>query len=137
MTIEEMEDEFIENFEKLEDWLSQYAWLLHLSDEAMGAGKLERIDCYRIRGCQSVAWAECYYDQYGKLFFSADSDALLVKGLLAVIAILVNGRTKEEIRDWNPRFIKSTALEIQLSGERIQGVTSVIQQIKSISCSCG
>ena len=75
--------------------------------------------------------------RYGKLFFSADSDALLVKGLLAVIAILVNGRTKEEIRDWNPRFIKSTALEIQLSGERIQGVTSVIQQIKSISCSCG
>ena len=69
--------------------------------------------------------------------FFADSDALLVKGLLAVIAILVNGRTKEEIQDWNPRFIKSTALEIQLSGERIQGVTSVIQQIKSISCSCG
>ena len=85
-------------------------------------------------GAGAIGAVACWYPY---VWLGKWGAAIALTAVLAVIAILVNGRTKEEIRDWNPRFIKSTALEIQLSGERIQGVTSVIQQIKSISCSCG
>lgn len=124
------EQKFIEEFNELEDWMFQYEYLLEL------AGGLEKLpgefrsEAYRVKDCQSGVWLKTEISEDGIANILADSEALIIKGLVAIPVSLLNGRSAEEISDYVPRFLDETQLHRQISTDRFKGILSVIDAIR-------
>ena len=132
MTIQEHEQCVIHDLNELDDWFLQYQYLLELGGTLEALVPEERTDNNRVRGCQSALWL-VMNQQNGRIFVRGDSDALIMKGILAVIISLLNGRSCQEILDYSMCFVEQTTLRAQLSTDRFRGIGSVIGRIQEFA----
>ena len=131
MTINEAQDEIIEEFEAFDDWTERYQLLVdyakELKKKPMPAE--DKTDQNKIDGCQSTVWFTCKYED-GKLYFNGDSEALLVKGIVALLLIVLSGHTPKEILEANLYFIDRIGLQEHLSPTRSNGVVAMLKQLR-------
>lgn len=130
MTINETQDEIIEEFVELEDWMDRYQLLIDMGEEQEPLPDGEKTEQNLIDGCQSRVWLQCD-ERDGKLFFTADSDALIVKGIIALLIRVISGHTPKEILDADLYFIDRIGLREHLSPTRSNGLLAMVKQIKA------
>lgn len=130
MTINEIQDEVIEEFADFDDWMDKYQMLIDLGNDLGTLDEKYKTEQNLIDGCQSRVWLQCDYVD-GKLVFSAESDALIVKGIIALLIRVISGHTPEEIRDADLYFIEKIGLKDHLSPTRSNGLLAMVKQIKA------
>lgn len=130
MTIKEQQDEIIADFEFLGDWDQKYEYIIDLGKELPLIDEKYKTEDNLIRGCQSRVWLHADYKD-GKLFFTADSDAQITKGLVAMVIRVLSGHTPREIAEAEVYFIHTIGLSSHLSPTRSNGLLSMLKQIKS------
>jgi cysteine desulfuration protein SufE len=129
MTIQEQQDEIIADFELFGDWMEKYEYIIQLGKELPLIDERYKTDDNLIRGCQSKVWRRADYRD-GKLFCTADSDAVITKGLVALVILVLSGHTPKEIADAEISFIDAIGLRNHLSPTRSNGLLSMLKQIK-------
>ncbi len=130
MTINEAQDSVIEEFNEFEDWMDRYQMLIDLGNDLAPLEEKYKNEENLIDGCQSRVWLQCDY-QAGKLLFTADSDALITKGIIALLIRVLSGHTPQEIMETDLYFIEQIGLHQHLSPTRSNGLLSMIKQIKA------
>ncbi|WP_314110005.1 SufE family protein [Segatella salivae] len=130
MTINEAQDEVIDEFNDFTDWMDKYQLLIDLGGELNALGEQYKNDDNLIDGCQSRVWIQCDVKD-GQLFFTADSDALIVKGIIALLIKVLSGHTAKEILDADLYFIDRIGLKDHLSPTRSNGLLAMVKRIKS------
>ena len=130
MTINEAQNEVVEEFEDFTDWMDKYQMLIDLGNELDVLNEKYKNDSNLIDGCQSRVWLQCDLVD-GKLQFTADSDALIVKGIIALLIQVLSGHTPTEILDADLYFIDKIGLKDNLSPTRSNGLLAMIKQIKA------
>ena len=129
MTINELQDEVIEEFSDFEDWMDKYQLLIDLGNELEPLDEKYKTESNLIEGCQSRVWVQAYYED-GKLVFKAESDALIVKGIIALLIRVLSGHTPQEILDSELYFIDAIGLKDHLSPTRSNGLLAMVKQIR-------
>lgn len=129
MTINETQDEIIEEFCELDDWMDRYQLLIDLGEEQEPLPANEKTDQNLIDGCQSRVWIVCE-EHDGLLDFRAESDALIVKGIVSLVIRVVNHHTPQEILDAKLYFIDKIGLTEHLSPTRSNGLLAMIKQVR-------
>ena len=124
-----VQDQIIEEFAMFDDWLDKYDYLISLSDSLPVIDAAHKTEQYIIEGCQSRVWVDARLED-GKVYYSADSDAIIVKGILALLIRAFEGRTPQEIIDLDLYFIEAIGLQENLSPTRGNGVLATIKQMK-------
>jgi cysteine desulfuration protein SufE len=129
MTIEEVQREILDEFSVYEDWMDKYGYLIELGNNLPALPASEKTDEHLIRGCQSRVWfvAELQDD---KIYFRGESDAVIVKGLVALLLRVVSGRTPAELLGSEMHFIDDLGLRQHLSPTRSNGLLAMVKQIK-------
>ncbi len=130
MTINEAQDEVIEEFADFTDWMDKYQMLIDLGNDLEVLDEKYKTESNLIDGCQSRVWVQCDYEE-GKLVFTADSDALIVKGIIALLIQVLSGHTPKEILDADLYFIEQIGLREHLSPTRSNGLLAMVKQIKA------
>ena len=130
MTINEAQKEVVEEFEDFTDWMDKYQMLIDLGNELDVLNDKYKNDSNLIDGCQSRVWLQCDLVD-GKLQFTADSDALIVKGIIALLIQVLSGHTPTEILDADLYFIDKIGLKDHLSPTRSNGLLAMVKQIKA------
>ncbi len=130
MTINEAQNEVVEEFEDFTDWMDKYQMLIDLGNELDVLNEKYKNDSNLIDGCQSRVWLQCDIVD-GKLQFTADSDALIVKGIIALLIQVLSGHTPNEILDADLYFIDKIGLKDHLSPTRSNGLLAMVKQIKA------
>lgn len=130
MTINEQQDAIIDEFADMDDWMDRYQLLIDMGNELEALDEKYKTNQNLIDGCQSRVWVQCDYRD-GRLYFQADSDALIVKGIIALLIQVLSGHTPAEILDTNLYFIDRIGLRDHLSPTRSNGLLAMIKQIKA------
>jgi len=130
MTINQLQDAVIEEFSDIDDWMDKYQMLIDLGNELDTLDEQYKNNQNLIDGCQSRVWIQCDYKN-GKLYFTADSDALIVKGIIALLIQVISGHTPTEILDAELYFIDRIGLKDHLSPTRSNGLLAMIKQIRA------
>ena len=129
MTINEIQDEIIEEFSAFDDWMDKYQMLIDLGNDLAPLDEQYKNNQNLIDGCQSRVWLQCDYAD-GKLHFQAESDALIVKGIIALLIRVLNDHTPQEILDADLYFIEQIGLKDHLSPTRSNGLLAMVKQIR-------
>ena len=129
MTINEAQDEVIAEFEDFTDWMVRYQMLIDLGNDLAPLAEQYKNDSNLIDGCQSRVWVQCDYRE-GRLVFTADSDALITKGIIALLIRVLSNHTPKEIVDADLYFIDKIGLREHLSPTRSNGLLSMVKQIR-------
>ena len=129
MTINEIQKEIVGEFSAFEDWMDKYSYLIELGNDLKDLDPKDKIDQYIIKGCQSRVWLVSDF-QDGKIIFRGESDAVIVKGLVALLLRVVSDRTPQEILNNELFFIDEIGLKQHLSPTRSNGLLAMIKQIK-------
>ena len=129
MTINEAQDEIIGEFSVFDEWLDKYEYLIELSGSLPAIGEEHRNEQFLIRGCQSRVWVDAELRD-GKIYFTADSDAIITKGIIALLIRVLSGRTPQEIVDSDLYFIDRIGLRENLSPTRANGLLAMIKLMK-------
>lgn len=129
MTINEIQDELIEDFEFYTDWMEKYEYIIQLGKELPLIDESHKQDQFIIKGCQSKVWLFPNLMD-GKLYFTADSDAVITKGLVSLMVKVLSGHTPQEIVGANLYFIDKIGLTEHLSPTRANGLLSMVKQMK-------
>ena len=129
MTINEAQDEIIGEFSVFDEWLDKYEYLIELSGSLPAIGEEHKNEQFLIRGCQSRVWVDVELRD-GKIYFTADSDAIITKGIIALLIRVLSGRTPQEIVDSDLYFIDRIGLRENLSPTRANGLLAMIKQMK-------
>ncbi len=129
MTIEQLQEEVVEEFLQFDDWMDRYQLLIDLGEEQAPLPEADKTEQNLIDGCQSRVWLVC--DEHeGLLDFRAESDALIVKGIAALLLRVVSGHTAREIIEADLHFIRDIGLDEHLSPTRSNGLLAMIKQIR-------
>lgn len=128
--MDKIQDEIIGEFSVFDDWLDKYDYLIELSDALPPIDAAHRTDRYLINGCQSRVWIDARLEG-GKVYYTADSDAIITKGIIALLIRVLSGHTPQEILDADLYFIEKIGLRQHLSPTRSNGLLSMVKQIKS------
>ena len=128
-TIKEIQDEIIAEFCDFDDWLDRYQLLIDLGSEQEPLPVECKTDNNLIEGCQSRVWLQADYID-GKVHFCAESDAMIVKGIVSLLIKVYSGRTPDEILDNEPYFVEAIGLKEHLSPTRSNGLVAMIKQMK-------
>lgn len=128
--IEEIQKEFVTAFNEIDDWMMQYEFLLQVGAELEPYPDKWRDDAHLIQGCQSKVWIHCE-ERDGRLHIWGDSEALIIKGIIAVAIVMFQDQKKEEIAGAKVWYIADTDLKNQISTDRFNGVNSVIRYIQN------
>ena len=128
MTINEQQDAIIDEFADMDDWMDRYQLLIDMGNELEALDEKYKTNQNLIDGCQSRVWVQCDYRD-GRLYFQADSDALIVKGIIALLIQVLSGHTPAEILDTDLYFIDRIGLRDHLSPTRSNGLLAMIKQI--------
>ena len=128
-TINDIQQDIIDEFSVFDDWMDKYSLIIEYGNSLETLDDKYKTPENIIQGCQSRVWLQTDYRD-GKLFFQAESDAIIVKGLLALVLRIFSGRTPQEIIDTDLRFMKEIGLTDHLSPTRSNGLLSVIKQIR-------
>lgn len=129
MTIKESEQEIVEEFSIFTDWLDKYEYLIELGKSLPIISDNGRQESNLIKGCQSRVWLAADYKD-DKVYFTADSDAIITKGIISLLIRVFSGRTPKEIAEADLGFIGEIGLQDNLSPTRANGLVSMIKQIK-------
>ncbi len=129
MTIQQTQDEIIADFELFGDWMDKYEYIIQLGKELPMIEEQYKTDDNLIRGCQSRVWLHTEFKD-GKLLFTADSDAVITKGLISLVIKVLNGQTPKAIIESDLYFIDAIGLSSHLSPTRSNGLLSMVKQIK-------
>ena len=129
MTINEIQDEVIAEFSDFTDWMDKYQLLIDLGNELTPLDERYKNEDNLINGCQSRVWIKADYHD-GKVLFTAESDALIVKGLIALLLRVLSGHTPQEILDADLYFIDAIGLRDHLSPTRSNGLLAMVKQIR-------
>ena len=130
MTINELQDKVVEEFSELTDWMDKYQMLIELGNELEPLDEKYKTEKNIIDGCQSRVWLQCDIVD-GQLVFTADSDALITKGIIALLIRVISNHTPQEIIDAEFYFIDRIGLRQHLSPTRSNGLLSMVKQIKA------
>jgi cysteine desulfuration protein SufE len=128
-TIKEIQDEIILEFNDFDDWLDRYQLLIDLGGEQEPLPAEYKTDNNLIEGCQSRVWLQADYVD-GKVLFRAESDALIVKGIVSLLIKVYSGHTPDEILDNEPYFVEAIGLKEHLSPTRSNGLLAMIKQMR-------
>ncbi len=131
-TLQEVEDEVIDSFSMFDEWLDKYEYLIDLGKNLTSYPEASKTDDKLIKGCQSRVWLDYKYEN-GKIYFSADSDAIITKGIISLLISVYSGRTPEEIASSDFGFIEKIGLKENLSPTRANGLVSMISTIKEVA----
>ena len=129
MTINERQDEIIDEFSGFDDWMDKYLLLIYLGTEQEPLDEKYKTEQNLIDGCQSRVWLQADYID-GKIHFSAESDALIVKGIVALLIRVLNDSTPQEILDADLYFIEQIGLKEHLSPTRSNGLLAMVKQVR-------
>jgi cysteine desulfuration protein SufE len=129
MTINEKQDQIIEDFEMFEDWMDKYEYIIQLGKDLAEMDSRYKTDNNLIKGCQSRVWLHPEYKE-GKLCFDADSDALITKGLVSMVVQVLSCHSPKEIADAEIYFVDKIGLTSHLSPTRSNGLLSMLKQMK-------
>ena len=130
LSINELQDSIVEEFSELTDWMDKYQMLIELGNELKPLDSEYKNEQNLIDGCQSRVWLQCDIKN-GLLIFTADSDALITKGIIALLIRVLSGHTPKEILDANLYFIDKIGLHQHLSPTRSNGLLAMVNKIKS------
>ncbi len=129
-SINEIQDEVVDEFADFDDWMDKYQMLIDLGNDLETLDEKYKNEQNLIDGCQSRVWLQCDYRD-GALWFTADSDALIVKGIIALLLRVVSGHTPREIIDADLYFIERIGLREHLSPTRSNGLLAMVKQVKA------
>lgn len=129
MTIQEIEEQIVEEFSVFTDWLDKYEYIIELGKSVPVIDEAAKTDDHLIKGCQSRVWLTCSVTG-GKLYFAADSDAIITKGIISLLIRVYNGQTPKDILNSDLSFISRIGLQENLSPTRANGLVSMIKRIR-------
>ena len=129
MTLEEAEKQITDEFGLFEDWMDKYNYIIELGKSMPSIDEQYKTDTYLISGCQSQVWLHARYED-GLVIFTADSDAIITKGIVALLTRVLSGRTTDEIIQAKMEYIDKIGLREHLSPTRSNGLLSMIKQMK-------
>ena len=128
-TIKEIQTEIIEEFEMFEDWMQKYEYLIDLGNDLAPIKEQYKTEDNLIKGCQSRVWLHAEHTQ-GKIIFTADSDAIMTKGIVAILINVLSNQAPKDIATAKLDFINEIGLKDQLSPTRANGLVSMIKKMK-------
>jgi len=129
MTINERQDEIIDEFTGLDDWMDRYQLLIDIGNDMEPLPEQYKTDQNLIDGCQSRVWLQADYHD-GRIFFAAESDALIVKGIVSLLIRVLSNATPQEIIDADLYFIDQIGLKDHLSPTRSNGLVAMVKQMR-------
>ena len=129
-TINQLQDEIIEEFEGFDDWMDRYAYIIELGNAMPELDEQYKTPDNLIDGCQSRVWLQADYED-GVINFSADSDALIVKGIVSMVVRVLSGHTPQEILDADLYFIEAIGLRDHLSPTRSNGLLAMVKHARA------
>jgi cysteine desulfuration protein SufE len=129
-TVVDVENEIIEEFSVFEDWMDKYEYIIELGKGIPMIQEAQKTEANLIKGCQSRVWLSSEYRD-GRIFFAADSDAIITKGIISLLIRVFNGRTPQEILSSDFSFVEKIGLKDNLSPTRANGLVSMIKQIQN------
>lgn len=131
MTINEIQDEIIDEFDGLDDWMDRYQLLIDLGNEQPPLDEKYKTEQNLIDGCQSRVWLQADLTPEGAVVFKAESDALIVKGIVSLLVRVLSGHTPQEILDADLYFISRIGLREHLSPTRSNGLLAMVKQMRA------
>lgn len=129
MTINQIQDEIIEEFAEVDDWMDRYGMIIDLGNTVPPIDEQYRTPQHLIEGCQSRVWLNAE-ERDGRVYFTADSDAIIVKGIIALLIKVLNGQTPSDILASDLYFIDRIGLAENLSPTRSNGLTAMLKQMR-------
>lgn len=129
MTINELQDNVIEEFADFDDWMDKYALLIDLGNSLPPLEEKYKTESNLIEGCQSRVWLQADYVD-GKILFKGESDAVIVKGIVSLLINIISGHTPQEILDADLYFIEKIGLKEHLSPTRSNGLVAMVKQMR-------
>ena len=129
MTINELQDNVIEEFSAFDDWMDKYALLIDLGNSLPPLEEKYKTESNLIEGCQSRVWLQADYED-GKIIFKGESDAVIVKGIVSLLINVLSGHTPQEILDTDLYFIEQIGLKEDLSPTRSNGLVAMVKQMR-------
>jgi len=130
MTINEIQDQIIEEFDVYSEWLDKYQYLIDLASDTPAIDEIYKTNRYLINGCQSRVWLHAALTKDGLISFSADSDAIITKGIISLLIRVLNNKKPQEIKEADLYFIEKIGLSQNLSPTRANGLASMLKQMK-------
>ena len=130
MTINEKQDELIDELSGLDDWMDRYSYIIDLGNQLPAIDESLKTPSHLIEGCQSRVWLAARLSPEGKVEFTADSDAIIVKGIISMLIDVLNGHTPQEILDADLYFIDRIGLSEHLSPTRSNGLLAMVKQMR-------
>ena len=131
-TIPEIEAEIVDEFSLFDDWESKYEYIIDLGKKLPPLEDEYKIDENKVRGCQSTVWLVADYKD-GKVFYKAESDAVIVKGLISMLIRVLSGQTPEQIINAKLNFIEQIGMTTHLAQTRSNGLLSMVKQMKNFA----
>lgn len=131
MTINEIQNEIIDEFADITDWMDRYAYIIELGNQLQPLEADKKVPANLIEGCQSRVWISAERLPDGRIHFEADSDALIVKGIVSLLLRVLSDHTPEEILDADLYFIGKIGLSEHLSPTRSNGLVAMVRQMKN------
>ncbi len=128
-TIDQIQDEVIDEFSAFDDWMDKYALLIELGNSLSPLDEQFKVESNLIEGCQSRVWLHAEYSD-GKVFYQAESDAVIVKGIVSLLIKVLSGHTPREILDTHLYFIEQIGLTEHLSPTRSNGLLAMVKQMR-------
>jgi len=129
MTIKEIQDNIIDEFSEFEDWMDKYQLIIDLGNSLTPIDEKYKASQYLIEGCQSRVWLQAEYEN-GLVIFKAESDAVIVKGIVSLLIQVLSGHTPDEILNTDLYFIEQIGLKEHLSPTRSNGLVSMVKQMR-------
>jgi len=130
VSIADNQAEIVELFEMLDDWQDRYRMIIELGRELPALSDAQKTDANKVKGCQSQVWLVSRLDDGGHLLLNADSDAAIVRGLIAILLKVFSGQTPDAILAARPEFIDDIGLSKHLSQNRANGLSAMIKKIR-------
>ena len=130
MTINEKQDELIDELSGLDDWMDRYSYIIDLGNQLPAIDESLKTPSHLIEGCQSRVWLDARLSPEGKVEFTADSDAIIVKGIISMLIDVLNDHTPQEILDADLYFIDRIGLSEHLSPTRSNGLLAMVKQMR-------
>lgn len=131
-TLQQAEQEIVDAFSMYDEWLDKYEYIIDLGKNLENYPESSKTDDKLIKGCQSRVWLD-WKIQEGRIYFSADSDAVITKGIISLLVNLYSGRTPDEIASSDFSFIEKIGLKENLSPTRANGLASMLAMIKKVA----
>ncbi|MCC7405394.1 MAG: SufE family protein [Bdellovibrionales bacterium] len=127
--VDDRQRQLIEEFAQIKTWEDRYKRVIAIGKELPSLPDEKKLEDYKVKGCQSQVWLLARLDEQNHIIFEADSDAMIVRGLVALLVKVYSGATPEEILNSAPTFIKEIGFEANLSPSRANGLLSMIRQM--------